>query len=340
MKFKNLLRTLMVFLCAVILTLTLLCAKKVHAGSGASFLRVDPSPRTQAMGNSSSVLSFGAQSLGANPANLGAVKYKYEMFTSFANLAQDEQYAHAAFAVNRSVSRRNRIEGLGFSVTQLTVANAEGRDRSGARTNSFGSADRAITLSASSLLGERLRAGATGKLIQSELAGYRSAATFAGDFGLSYDLSSAKTPFSLGLALRNAGPGLRYINQSDPLPSSLNAGLGLGVGRATLIAETIQLLNDHQTHFSSGMEFGFGPLSLRAGLSTLAARSSAKSASPLVENISYGVGLKLANLKFDYALGGRAGGQGGTVHRVALTLTWGAPLDRPRPQIYDLSRSQ
>ncbi len=327
-----------------ILSITILLALSGNAlaaeQSGAAFLRIDPSPRAYALGGAGSVMAFGAQAIGANPANLGAAKYKYEMFSSFSNLVNHEQYAHAAFAINRSTERRHFIEGLGISVTQLSVSDAEGRDRAGAKTHSFGSSDRAVSLTASSLLGEKLRAGITGKIIQSELAGYRSGASLAGDFGINYDLSRDKIPLSLGLALRNMGPGIRYINQTNPLPSSIDAGLGLGVGRATFIAEINQMLSDRKTNFSTGMEFGFGPLSLRAGLNSLASQTAGRSAaSPIVQNFSYGIGLKLGAMKFDYALSSQVGDFGLT-HRASLTLCWGAPLNRPRPKIYDISQSK
>ncbi len=334
-------RTFIILIAALMCSIAVMFAKTAAAEtSGAAFLRIDPSPRTYALGGASSVMAFGAQSLNSNPANLGAAKYKYEAFTSFSNPAGNSRYAHASFAVNRSLHRKNRLEGLGVSLTQLSVGNAEGRDRSGAKTSSFASMDRALSVSASSLISDRLRAGATGKLIQSELAGYRAATTFAGDFGISYDLSRDKTPISFGFAMRNAGPGLSYINQTDPLPTSLNAGVGIGLGRATFLAEAVRTLAERQTDFNTGMEFGFGPLALRAGLSSQAGQfGRSATESSIVRNFSYGIGLKLRSVKFDYALSSQPGGLSAT-HRAALTLTWGAPLDRPRPKIYELSRAQ
>lgn len=305
------------------------------AKSGAAFLTIDPSPRSYAMGGTNSVMAFGAQAIGANPANLGVVNRKFEAFSSFSNLVNDQQYSHIAFAINRNTTRRHLIEGLGLSLTNLSVTGGDSRDRTGAKTGGSVSAlDRAISLTASSLVSTNLRLGATGKFIQSELAGYRSGLTLAGDFGLNYDIKRDRMPVSLGMSLRNMGQGIRYLNQTDSLPTSLDAGLGVGVGPGTFVMELSQLLADRKTHFAFGMEFGMGPVSLRAGMNSGAGQTYNKDKiSSVIQNFSSGLGIKMGNMKLDYSLSGQVGDFGLT-HRAALSLQWGASLTKPRPKIY------
>ncbi len=314
---------------------------ELFAKSGAAFLTIDPSPRSYAMGGSNSVMAFGAQAIGANPANLGVVNRKFEAFTSFSNLVNDQTYSHFAFAINRNTTRRHMIEGLGMSVTHLSVKGGDSRDRTGAKTGGSVSAmDRSISLTASSLVTGNLRFGATGKFIQSELAGYSSGLTMGADFGLNYDVKRDRMPLSFGLALRNIGQGIRYLNQTDSLPTSLDAGLGLGVGPGTIVAEISQQLADKKTNFALGMEFGMGPVALRAGMNSGAGQTYHRDQiSSVVQNFSSGLGLKLGSMKLDYSLSSQVGDFGLT-HRAALTFQWGSSLSKPKPKIYGPLRKE
>ncbi len=330
MRIKSFTKFFALALTALISGIPEICAK-----SGAAFLKVDPSPRSFAMGGTNSVMAFGAQAIGANPANLGVVKRKFEAFTSFSNLVNDEQYSHIAFAINRNTTRPHFIEGLGLSVTHLKVTGGEARDRTGAKVGgSVGSLDRSISLTASSLVTSNLRFGMTGKFIQSELAGYSSGLTLAGDLGLNYDVKRDRMPMSFGMSLRNMGKGVRYLNQTDSLPSSIDTGVGLGIGPGTIVMELNQLLADNKTNFAVGMEFGMGPLSLRAGMNSGAGQTYSKDKfASVIQNFSSGIGLKLGTMKLDYALSSQVGDFGLT-HRAALTFQWGSSLSKPRPKIY------
>ena len=53
------------------------------ASSGSSFLKIDPSPKSYALGNSNAVYSFGAESLNSNPAHLAFSDNRYELFSAF-----------------------------------------------------------------------------------------------------------------------------------------------------------------------------------------------------------------------------------------------------------------
>lgn len=327
-------RNNLAILSSLVVTAFFLETAQVSAKTGAAFLKVDPSPRSFAMGGTNSVMAFGAQAIGANPANLGVVKKKFEMLTSYSNLVTNEQYSHVAFAINRNTNRRHLIEGVGLSVTHLKVSDIDGRDRSGGKTGSFGSLDRSISLTASSLVTNSLRLGMTGKFITSELAGYSSGLTMAGDFGMNYDISRDRMPMSFGLALRNFGQGIKYLNQTDSMPTSVDAGVGVGIGPGTIVMELNQLINEQKTNFGVGMEFGVGPVSLRAGLSSAANRTVAQDRFvSAIQNFSSGIGLKLGTMKLDYALSSQLGDFGLT-HRVSLTLQWGASLSKPRPRLY------
>src|SRR5690242_14116595 len=85
--------------------------------SGAAFLKTDPSPQSYAMGNSNVVTSLGAQANGANPANLGSMSRRFEVFSSYASMLGGVQYGHLAAAM--ALPSSFIIDSLGFSVTRV-----------------------------------------------------------------------------------------------------------------------------------------------------------------------------------------------------------------------------
>ena len=66
--------------------------------SGAAFLTIPSSPRAFSLGQSGAVSALGAQAVGANPANLGFLERKYEVFSSYGSLSQGAEYEHVAAA--------------------------------------------------------------------------------------------------------------------------------------------------------------------------------------------------------------------------------------------------
>src|SRR5690348_10340155 len=89
--------------------------------SGAAFLKIDPSPRSYALASADAVAVSGAQAIGQNPANIGLMSQKYEVFTSYETLLDGTQYGHAAVALNPSFlpDSLDSIDGLAFSITRL-----------------------------------------------------------------------------------------------------------------------------------------------------------------------------------------------------------------------------
>jgi len=307
----------------------LLLASTSYAESGAAFLKISPSARSYALGQSNTVSALGAQAITANPANMHRMNSRMEVFSSFLSLIGDAKYAHAAFAINRSPSGKRMVDALGFSVTHLKIAGLEGRDSLGNATgNTFGSGDTALAISMATRHSSGMRIGLTAKVIQSEIAGYKSDISPAADLGLNYDMHFMATPLSLGLSYNNFGQGIKFIEQRDPLPTSVNAGAAIELGPVTSVFQVSRLMNDQLTNMSLGFEYGLGVVALRAGYRTASggasnlALQSQEGMVKLFQNLTTGLGIKIGSASMDYALSQEVP-EFGLSHRISVTVKWG-----------------
>ena len=87
-----------------------------------------------------------------------------------------------------------------------------------------------MTFSYADQLTERLTAGLNGKIIRLKL-GQEGGGAYAVDLGLQYNLLNAFVPVKIGASLQNWGTRLHFIdeNQSDPLPRKLKLGTAVVV---------------------------------------------------------------------------------------------------------------
>src|SRR5882672_10351844 len=51
--------------------------------TGAAFIKVNPSPRSYALAGANIGSSFGAEGIFSNPANVGSIDQRYELFSSY-----------------------------------------------------------------------------------------------------------------------------------------------------------------------------------------------------------------------------------------------------------------
>ena len=305
------------------LSLTLSSSLALSASTAGAFLKIDPSARSYAMGQSGVVSALGAESMGSNPANLMDLPRKTELLTAYSSLTEGVSFGHIAGAINRSANKDLMVDALGFSYTRLGVDGIEGRDGIGNRTGDYGTADSQMSLTASGNAG-RFKLGLTGKLVQSKIGNYKANTVFAGDLGLSYGFKGLGREMRGGLSLNNVGQGMRYLNQKDPLPTAIHAGLTTQAGPMNLTGGLTQELKGEGTSVNFGMEFNLGVVSLRAGVNALGGVSGNKAsgAAGIFEGLSSGLGLKLGMARVDYALG-QSSADLGISHRASLTFQFG-----------------
>lgn len=293
---------------------------RADATTGAAFLKIDPSVRNQALGGAQPAYSFGSQAVGSNPANVSLLKGSGEAFASFSSLMDNSNYGSTALAI-KAGSRAYAV-----SATQWSSGTMDRRDDTGAVTGKMSARDLALGFTVSQKLGH-WRVGATGKGVQSSLAGYSSGWTPAADAGVSYLYKKSYW----GLGISNAGAGLKYRGISEPLPTSVNGGVALAMGPATVIAGVTRWMKEKQTNSSLGMEYEISALTLRLGYrgatGTNLALKTHDTTYQLASDLAAGVGIAIRSLRIDYAVSMGAA-EFGISHRVGVTWAWGMPAKK------------
>lgn len=183
-------------------------------------------------------------------------------------------------------------------------------------------------------LARGLRVGAAGRLYESTLAGESSGVGWSVDTGISYVVKDVL----LSAAVNQLGPGIQYINQSDPLPSVLRLETSWEPGAVTFLAGYHRSLAGSGSEAALGLEYRWRSLSLRGGLRTFLggadnlALEAQSTADGLLEHFTTGFGLKLGdNLRLDYAFQ-QSAPEWGADHSLALAWTWGQILRSPPPR--------
>jgi hypothetical protein len=279
-----------------------------RAAETAAFLNLGPGARYLALGGAGVALAGDANALYWNPAGLASVE-KHEATASHAELTQTVRHDFLAYAQPTSLG----TFASGF--TYLSQSAIEGRDALGHPTADFHAADAAVSLALARKT-DWADFGGTLKAVQSHI-GSAQAETIAFDLGARKRLDD----WTLGAALRNAGPGLKYDTQRNDLPLRLEFGAAYMLsGRHAL---TAQWTNGPR---GAGNDFGFGGeyravagVSLRAGYRTQSAIAGG-SGFDAARGLTLGVGLSRAEWALDYAAVPM--GELGSTHRFSLSWRW------------------
>ncbi|MBI2070587.1 MAG: PorV/PorQ family protein [Elusimicrobia bacterium] len=297
---------------AWILTMALSLFAQTTQKTGAEFLNIPVGARPVGMGGAYTALANDISSLHWNPAGL-ALMNQPEIGAMYSQWLLDSQYNFLGFGYP------GKIGTFAGSISVLSQGASEARGQNREKTGSIKAQDQSLSLGYGRKIGF-IQAGLNTKLIQSEIAGYR-ADTFAFDLGLMISARS-HSPISLGLALQNIGPGIRFIEQRDPLPLALSGGLSyrLPMGIALALDVKQQLIN-HKTSVNIGTEYQALPiLSLRGGYIAALGKQAPLARNSGLDGISGGVGFRLMGAQIDYAF--KPFGLLGDTHRVSLAARW------------------
>ncbi len=259
--------------------------KLAHAlESGADFLNIGASARASALGSAYTALADDAYSLYYNPAGLAGARRGVSVMHADWALDGSYDFGAAAFPVAGT-----GVTGA-VSFTRLDHGAMDGRGVSGESSGGFSAADKAFGLGLGWMSGG-VRLGAGAKLLSSEIAGYHASAV-AFDAGASRKLDGM--PLTLGLAVRNLGRGMKFIDKRENLPLTVSAGAAFAVIPAvSLAAEVNRLVYDRRTTFAVGTEYGLlGGLALRGGYAAGAVSGGA---------LTGGVGFRAGTMSFDYS---------------------------------------
>ncbi len=281
-------------------SLTLVLAAPAGA-AGSPTLRRSLSARSAAMADAYSAVAGGISSLATNPAGLAAAR-RPQLDTTFTSGVLNDSFGFLGWA--QPLPLGTAAAGLSYyDAGKVDLHFTGGRHET--RTAQL---DFVGHLAWSLELPGGLSVGATGKHYRFELAQEARAAGFAGDAGAQW-----RTPvpgLSLGAAAQNLGPGVRFEQESDPLPLTTRGGASwswksaeakelesyLTVTRFLASAEAIKTIDEAVIGaLGSELAMDFGAetsIALRAGwrLNSDYAR------------LTLGVGMREGRFTLDYAM--------------------------------------
>lgn len=273
---------------------------------GSPTLRRTLSARSAAMADAYCAVAGGITSLGTNPAGLAAAR-RPQLETTFTSGVLDDSFGFLGWAQ----PLRYGVAAAGLSYYDAGKVDLH---LTGGRNESVTAQQDFVGHLAWGLpLPGGLSVGATGKFYRFDLAQEARASGFAGDVGAQW-----KTPLkglSLGASIQNAGPGVKFEVESDPLPLTTRGGASWswtsapapsGTNTESLSevtstrflasAEAIKVLDEELIGtLGSELAMDFGPdtaIALRAGwrLNSNYAR------------LTVGVGVREGRFSLDYAM--------------------------------------
>lgn len=275
-------------------------------GTTASFLKLGSGARTIGLGDAFTAVSGDISSISYNPAGLANIK-KNEMGFTRSELVDGVNYNSLCY----SKPAVNGVFGLG--INYLSQSSIEGRGANREVTGKFGASDTAINLAYGRKLSARSGLGLNLKYITSRISD-EYASGWAIDVGWQY--KALIKGLSIGLAMQNLGPKMKFMDEGSALPLTARAGMGYMVLDNILLSFDVnRQVNDKKTVFSFGSEYAlFSSLFIRAGY----LKNAVSGGSILAANDGFkaGFGFKLSSFNLDYAV--TPFGDIGRAHTVSL----------------------
>jgi len=286
------------------------CAQSA-GGQPFDFLFLDAGARSVAMGGAYTAIATDANALLYNPAGLGRVAQNEATVMHnqyFAGITQE----YLGFAAAKGWGLNFNYLDFG-SIEQTTLSNPNGSGLGYA-----GLTDWAASAGYGHDVGYGVSLGVAAKYITEDIAGISGHAE-AADAGVLYDVPLLDG-LTVGAALQNMGPGVRFQGASESLP--LNARFGAAY-RFSLLGQdgVVSLEADKERSDAATISAGaevvvLGVLPLRAGYD---GKNDAGS------GLSLGTGWKFKNVSVDYAF--VPFGSLGTANYISLSLRWGGPAE-------------
>lgn len=287
--------------------------KEAVGTTTADFLNLPVGARAVGMAGAYSAIAEDASAIYWNPAGLVQIQKLSAMFMR-AQYVDDINYQYAAYA-----QRLSYDSVIGFSVMLTDIGSITHTDINNTDLGTFNPQDEVYTLSYSKAILEfsnkdmDVSMGLNLKYIKSRI--YNSVQTFAGDMGImTYNFGNV--PYRLGVMVSNLGKGLKYDQESNPLPFSAKFSGSIQPFDHLLLATDVVLPKSNQMNVLVGAEGYITPnqltrLTARAGVDMQQMRDG-------FSGISVGVGATLQFFTVDYAFVPM--GDLGTTHRISLTF--------------------
>jgi hypothetical protein len=205
--------TLSIFL-VVVVTGSLLA--KGAGTSGAIILHQPIGARACGMGEAYTAVGGEVGVVHYNPAGLVSLSRREVSFTYQRGLADDN-------FMSLVYGQPTRIGVFGGLFSYYTAGEMELIDLEGDETTVKAEQDFVVLAGFGKRVMERLPLGINVKVISSRIAEAETGTSFAVDFGALYE--GVAKGLTLGLAIRNLGTELKFIDEGDPLPLMVSTGV-------------------------------------------------------------------------------------------------------------------
>lgn len=296
--------------------------------SGGAFLKLGADARAAGMGGAVRAAVDDATAIYWNPAGLAGLRYRHATMThgasyqsTFQNFIAYAQPVESPFVRQNERERDLRqdpLGTLGFAVLYQNSGNISAVDNTATATGErITPQDLAILLAYGATISHGLDVGIGLKYVTSKIQGVAS--TGAVDLGARWRTwLPGDFPYALSLSVQNIGGRLKFHEFGDPLPTIITLGQALKIIKGLIVTLDLNAPRDLSAYPSFGLEWR---VPMKQGISSaLRAGYDGRlngNDSSAITGISFGAGLGLQRLGFDY--GWSPSGGLGSAHKLSLS---------------------
>ncbi|MBU1488094.1 PorV/PorQ family protein [bacterium] len=246
--------------------------------AGAQFLKIGVGAKASAMGEAFVGVADDATAIYWNPAGLTRIR-SVELLGMQNFYLMDMGYQYVAAALP------SRYGSLGAAIAYSSSGEIP-RYENFQHIGEYTAYDAAVTIAYADRLNKAISYGIALKMIRQKIE-EEKATGFAADIGLLYKVEFIKG-MKTGLLVQNLGPGIKFIEEQDPLPQNVKLGIGYERGPFTFAVD-LGKPKDNDFKVNLGGEFSIKDiLALRAGYNS-------------ANSYSAGLGLRWQKVSIDYA---------------------------------------
>ena len=285
------------------------CLASGTGTTGAQFLRLGAGARPVAMGGAYTAIADDVNGPQYNAAGIAWAKHK-EAIASYIDYLEGISYSYIGY-----IHPLQHGSTLGLAVAYLNSGSIDQTNLAGNTIGTFSSTQSLAMLTYAKTIGSKMSWGTNLKVFQQKIEEEKSNG-YALDIGAIYKVWPR---FTLGFNVQNLGPGVKFVQEKDPLPLTIKAGAAYIFVEDTLTLSTdakYQPKEDSKVSENVGLEYWVNQnLALRVGYDTANISD--------IENfngVTAGLGFQVAGFNLHYAW--MPYGILGDTHRISVGYKW------------------
>jgi hypothetical protein len=285
------------------------CAASGTGTTGAQFLRLGAGARPVAMGGAYTAVADDVNGPQYNAAGIAWAKHK-EAIASYIDYLEGISYSYIGY-----IHPLKNGSALGLALAYLDSGSIDQTDLAGSTIGAFSSTQSLLLLTYARTVGSKMSWGTNLKVFQQKIE-EEKANGYALDFGAMYRFWPRLT---FGVSVQNLGPGVKFVQEKDPLPLTVKAGAAYIFVEDVLTLSTdakYQPKENSKVSENVGLEYWVNQnLALRVGYDTANISD--------IENfngITAGLGFQVSGFNLHYAW--MPYGILGDTHRISVGFKW------------------